>query len=56
MVSIKMRVVDKIEKLKEEIEKLTEKYCEQCQEFTCDYCWARIEGDENVRDNRYIGS
>ena len=48
---ITMRVVDKIEELKEEIESLTEKYCENCQEFTCDYCWARIEGDENVRDD-----
>lgn len=41
-----MRVIDRIEELKEEIERLTEKYCEVCQECDCDYCWARI-GDES---------
>ena len=41
-----MRVIDRITELKAEIERLQENYCENCQEFSCDCCWARLEKDE----------
>lgn len=38
-----MRVVEKIEMLEAQIERLKEKYCDECQEYFCEYCWARID-------------
>lgn len=40
-------IVDKeIALLKAAIEELEEKYCENCQECDCDYCWADTERRE----------
>jgi len=41
-----MKAIEKIEKLEEEIEKLKEKYCDNCQEYDCDFCFAEIEEGE----------
>lgn len=38
-----MKVVDIIEKLEAQIEQLREKYCAECQEWSCENCWARID-------------
>ncbi len=38
-----MTVCERIELLKAEIAKLSEKYCENCQEWTCENCWAKDE-------------
>lgn len=38
-------VNDKIKELKTEIEKLKERYCENCQEWDCDICWCEISGE-----------
>ena len=39
----RMKVVDIIEKLEAQIEQLQEKYCAECQEWSCENCWARID-------------
>jgi len=41
-----MKVVDIIEKLEAQIEQLREKYCAECQEWSCENCWARIDEAE----------
>lgn len=38
-----MKVVEKIEMLEAQIERLKEKYCDECQEWFCENCWARID-------------
>ena len=38
-----MKVVDIIETLEAQIEQLQEKYCDECQEWSCENCWARID-------------
>ena len=38
-----MKVVDKIEMLEVQIEQLKEKYCVECQEWSCEDCFARID-------------
>ena len=35
-----------IRKLENEIYELREKYCESCQEWDCEYCWAEVDGGE----------
>ena len=42
-----MRVVDLIEETQSSIRELTEKYCENCQEFDCDYCPFDAERSED---------
>ncbi len=42
-----MTASEKIDMLKEQIEKIKEEYCENCQESDCDYCWARMDGGED---------
>lgn len=42
-----MRVVDEIERLKKQIYKLERKYCDNCQEFVCDFCHDMDERDED---------
>lgn len=43
-----MRVVDELERLKERVYQLEEKYCNNCQEFVCDFCH---EMDERCEDD-----
>lgn len=43
-----MRVIDEIERLKEQVSELEEKYCDNCQEFVCDFCH---EMDERCDDD-----
>ena len=38
-----MKVVERIEMLEAQIEQLKEKYCDECQEWFCENCWARID-------------
>ena len=38
-----MKVVEKIEMLETQIEQLKEKYCDECQEWFCENCWARTD-------------
>ena len=40
-----MTVAEKIIALNEEREKLEERYCENCQEWSCDNCWAEWRQD-----------
>ena len=44
----RMRVIDEIERLKEQVSELEEKYCDNCQEFVCDFCH---EMDERCDDD-----
>lgn len=44
-----MRVIERVEQIKKELQDITEAYCENCQEFVCDYCpivWR--EADDEV--------
>ena len=45
-----MRVVDELARLKEQVYKLEQKYCANCQEYVCDFCHEimdeRCEDDE----------
>lgn len=41
-----MKAVDRIAELQSEINNLTEKYCENCQEFECDFCPFEVERSE----------
>lgn len=41
-----MKAVEKIEKLEDEIDELHRKYCDNCQEYDCNFCWAEIEEGE----------
>ena len=40
-----MRVIDRIEELKNLMNDLTEKYCENCQTYLCEECWAEVGED-----------
>ena len=37
-----MRVIEKLMELELKKEELTERYCENCQEYDCDCCWAEV--------------
>lgn len=41
-----MTVAEKISALVKEKEEIEERYCENCQEFSCDNCWAEWRGGE----------
>lgn len=45
-----MSVSDKLGKLYEEIRKITEKSCDNCQEFNCDFCPFECEDDERSEE------
>ncbi len=38
-----MTASEKIRMLKEQIEKIKEEYCKDCQEWYCDDCWMKID-------------
>lgn len=38
-----MIVAKEIAFLKTAIEELEEKYCQNCQDWDCDYCWADVD-------------
>jgi len=38
-----MKVIERIKMLEAQIEQLKEKYCDECQEWSCESCWARID-------------
>ena len=40
-----MTAIEKIELLQEQIKKVEEKYCKNCQEWDCEDCWAMIDGE-----------
>lgn len=42
-----MRVVEAIQELQNKVIKLTERYCENCQEGDCDYCPFELERREH---------
>lgn len=41
--SDRMKVIDIIENLEAQIGQLQEKYCAECQEWSCENCWAIID-------------
>lgn len=41
-----MLVTEKLKLLKDSVEELESKYCENCQEWDCDYCRFELEGTE----------
>lgn len=41
-----MTVAEKISALVKEKEEIEEKYCENCQEWCCDNCWAELRGEQ----------
>ena len=40
-----MKVIDAINELDGKKREITQKYCDHCQEFTCDWCNEEMEGD-----------
>lgn len=38
-----MKVIERIEMFEAQIEQLKEKYCDECQEWFCENCWARTD-------------
>lgn len=45
-----MKVIERVEKLREELKDITEKYCGNCQEFTCEYCsimWGGLDDEQD---------
>jgi hypothetical protein len=45
-----MTVAEKLETLKDIIAELNSEYCENCQEWDCDYCRAEAENAERRTD------
>ena len=45
-----MIVAEKVEALRDKITELESKYCENCQEWDCDYCRAEVENTERRID------
>ncbi len=41
-----MSVAEELDLLKGTIAELEEKYCQNCQEWDCDYCWANADDVE----------
>lgn len=41
-----MSVAEELELLKGTIAELEEKYCQNCQEWDCDCCWANVDDAE----------
>ena len=41
-----MRVVDRLDMLQRELERLKEEYCDGCQEFTCDECRRELKDEK----------
>ncbi len=41
-----MRVAEAIRELNDRIYEMREKYCDHCQEFTCDECNEETDGNE----------
>lgn len=41
-----MRLIDKIEQLEAEIEEIREKYCDYCQEYSCEDCFIEYRESE----------
>jgi len=42
-----MKADELIRKLENEIYAIREKYCDNCQEWDCDYCWAEVDEEED---------
>ena len=42
-----MRVIERVEQLQTELQDITEEYCDNCQEFQCDYCPIEWRGEED---------
>lgn len=49
-----MRVVEYIEKVQDELERLKAKYCSDCQEFTCDWCMKELYSDDERVAERFV--
>lgn len=44
-----MKVIERVEQLKAELQDITEEYCDNCQEFTCEYCnrvWKGLDDEQ----------
>lgn len=42
-----MKVIDRVEQLQAELKDITEEYCDNCQEFLCEYCSIVLKGGED---------
>lgn len=42
-----MKVIDRVEQLQTELQDITEEYCDNCQEFLCEYCPMVWKGGED---------
>lgn len=42
-----MKVIERVEQLRAELKNITEKYCDNCQEFLCEYCPFVLKGEED---------
>ena len=42
-----MKVIERVEQLQAELQDLTEKYCDNCQEFLCEECRREWRGEED---------
>lgn len=43
-----MTVVEKIESLKEQMDEISNEYCDDCQEYCCDQCTVPYKEDNNA--------
>ena len=46
----RMLVAEELELLKGTIAELEEKYCQNCQEWDCNYCWADVNEVERRKE------
>lgn len=49
-----MIVAKEIAFLKTAIEELEEKYCQNCQDWDCDYCWANTDDEEKREEEMSV--
>lgn len=45
-----MKVIERVEQIKKELQDITEEYCGNCQEFVCDYCPIVWKGADDETD------
>jgi len=46
-----MKVAKELERLKNVIAEIEEQYCENCQEWDCDYCRFETDSTERITDD-----
>lgn len=47
-----MKVIERVEQLQAELQDINEKYCDNCQEFLCEYCPIVWKGEEDGKQTQ----